>query len=116
MHLLKAGESIEDKVQRNVAVLEPLANALHDVHSRADSLSSAIAWDFARPNKLQQKFIRNLNVFERAVSEFKVLAPELAWEVLWPKSCDEQLATLSETIFNDEDYVGAFGRAKSQAI
>lgn len=104
MHMFKSGESLEEKLQRNAAVLQPLARAIHDAHDRADKLSLETAWNFGNPDKLLQKLFSNLTFFEKLLDELKGAMPRSEWQALWPSLCMQQLSLLSERLFRDEKW------------
>lgn len=108
MHVLKMGDSVDQKLGRNVAILKPLADAVHLVHGRADILDADTAWQYARPEKLQQKFLTNLTFFEKALLRIEHETDPGDWKVLWPASCSRQLAKLSEMIFRDDGWQRIF--------
>lgn len=110
MHLLRAGDSIEEGVQRNVAWMRPLALAVHDLHLRADSLSLQTAYEFASAGRVQAKLLRNLSFFEVALRRLKPTLPAGEWRALWPDVCSRQLAEAAEAISRDTLYVSAFDR------
>lgn len=104
MHLMEAGESIDQKLQRNVAILQPLADTLHKIHAQSDLLDQNTAWRFASPEKLQQKFLLNLSFFEKMLPLLRETMPPSEWQALWPQTCSDQLARLSETVFKNETW------------
>lgn len=104
MYRLREEESIDKKIQRNVAILRPLAEAIFDIHQRSDMLTPQQAWTYANKASLQEKFHLNLKLFSESLSKMKPFLTKDELNEIWPDSVSEKLKYLGEEVFMNTSF------------